>query len=103
MRVDYDRDRIPGQLAQFRDDLPGLIGGRAGIDDEHVAPAEDDPDLLVEELEMKREDAVADLLNRHRGMVRPEGARSGRCGRTFRGRRAPVPRPAGARSGPSVA
>src|SRR4029078_13534022 len=67
VRVDDDRHGLPGQLAQLSRDLTRLGWRRPRIHDEHVPPTEDDPDLLVEERVLPREDAVDDLSPAHRG------------------------------------
>ena len=62
VRVDDDRHRRRGQLAQVGQDLARLDVGRAGVDDHHaVGPAEDDADVLVEERVPTHEHAIADL------------------------------------------
>ena len=64
--VDDERHRVTRQLAQVGEDLARLRRRRPGIDHQDVATAEHDADLLVEELEAPREDAIADLLPVHR-------------------------------------
>src|SRR5262245_16562895 len=61
MRIDDDRDGVAGELPEVGDDLASLRWRRPRVDDEHVASAEDDADLLVVERIPAREDAIADL------------------------------------------
>ena len=61
VRVDDDRDRIGGQLAQIGQDLARLRVRRARVDDQRLAAAQDDPDVLVEERVAPHEHAIADL------------------------------------------
>ena len=61
VRVDDDRHRRRGQLAQVGQDLARLDVGRAGVDDHDAVAAQDDPDVLVEERIPTHEHAIADL------------------------------------------
>ena len=71
--VHDDRDRVAGQLAQVGEDLARLRVGRAGVDDEGLAVAEDHPDVLVVERVAADEDPIADLdpavADTHRRML----------------------------------
>ena len=71
VRVDDDRDRVGRQGPEFVDDLAGVGRRGARVDEQDVVPAEDDPDLLVEEVEMAGEHAITDLDPGHlAGIVR---------------------------------
>ena len=60
-----------GQLAKVVEDLARLLVGGPGVDDERLAVAQHDPDVLVEERVAPDEDAIADLdPASHPGMVR---------------------------------
>src|SRR5262245_32997157 len=83
VRVDDDRDRIAGELPDVRDDLARLGRRRPRVDDEHVASAEDDADLLVEERIPAREDAIADLDPLHEPDGRSEAGGVDRTPATF--------------------
>ena len=55
-----------GELAQLVDDHAGLRRGRSRVDEQDVAAPEHDADLLIEEIEVPGEDAIADLEPVHR-------------------------------------
>ena len=61
VRVDDDRHRRLGQLAQVGHDLARLDVGGPRVDDEGAAIAQHDPDVLVEEGIAPHEHAIADL------------------------------------------
>jgi hypothetical protein len=70
MGVHDDGHRLRGQLAQVVRDLARLDVGRAGVDQQDIVAAKDDPDVLVVELVSTHEDAVADLCpDCHAGIV----------------------------------
>ena len=78
VRVDDDRDRVGGQLAQVGQDLARLDVRRAGVDHQDLAPGEDDADVLVEEGVAPHEHAIADLdPASHPGMVVGRPSRDG--------------------------
>ena len=84
VRVDDDRHGQGGQVADVGQDLVRLRVGRPGVDDERLAVAQDQPDVLVVERVSAHEEPVADLdpavLDTHRRMVSTD-ARQGSAGR----------------------
>src|SRR5215212_2815062 len=80
VRVDDHGHRVGRELADVREDLAALPMGETGVDDEGLAIAQDDADLLVEEAIPAGEDAIADLdpglellLRKHGWMVPRRG------------------------------
>ncbi len=73
VRVHDDRDRRLRQLPDVRQDLERLHVRGACVDDQGLAVAQDQPDVLVLERVPAHEEAIADLdppvLNTHRRMV----------------------------------
>jgi hypothetical protein len=59
--VDDDPNGQGSQGAEIGKDLVRLAMGDTGVDDEHTFVAEDDADVLVEELVARDEDAIAHL------------------------------------------
>ena len=76
VRVDDDRDGIAGQRPQVVEDLARLPVGRPRIDDQRLAAAQDDPDVLVVERVAAHEDAIAEFDPSVRHAHRPHASRA---------------------------